>query len=342
MGKETAQAPGRMLRHLRAPLPRAVRGRFGRDLAVEPGDPFLRRRADRLRAEGAARQRRAWRSVSPAATTGCRTNRTWAERTARWPRTSSFARPVRVSEPERLEVLVHELGHFLGAAHTSDQNSVMRPKLGDRRSTCQELPHRLRRPQHARSLTSLPKRCGRGIIWHPSMLSPEAKTAVRGAYMVLAKTIPQDPVATSSIESLGPLPESGPPSIASPELIDGARFVVQAMVAGRPRKPAIARHLQGPQGAALADGRRVDVLLRSPRRGRRAASSAARPRRRLSCWGWAWPWTNRTTSATSRRWPRFGRRSSRTTSGRRGCCSWARPRSASATTWWGTSRCRRR
>ena len=42
--------------------------------------------------------------------------------------------PGQVSEPERLEVLVHELGHFLGAAHTSDKTSVMRPKLGDRQS----------------------------------------------------------------------------------------------------------------------------------------------------------------------------------------------------------------
>ena len=41
---------------------------------------------------------------------------------------------VRVSEPERLEVLVHELGHYLGAAHSAAGTSVMRPMLGDRRS----------------------------------------------------------------------------------------------------------------------------------------------------------------------------------------------------------------
>ena len=36
------------------------------------------------------------------------------------------------SEPERLEVLVHELGHFLGATHQSPETgSVMRPKLQD-------------------------------------------------------------------------------------------------------------------------------------------------------------------------------------------------------------------
>ena len=39
-----------------------------------------------------------------------------------------------MSEAERLEILVHELGHFLGAVHTADGNSVMRPALGDRRA----------------------------------------------------------------------------------------------------------------------------------------------------------------------------------------------------------------
>lgn len=47
--------------------------------------------------------------------------------------------------------------------------------------------------------------------------------------MVLAKTIPEDPVAPSAIASLGTVPQAGPPSLASPELIGGARFVVQAI-----------------------------------------------------------------------------------------------------------------
>ena len=36
-----------------------------------------------------------------------------------------------VLEPERLEALVHELGHFLGAAHSGEKGSVMRPVMGD-------------------------------------------------------------------------------------------------------------------------------------------------------------------------------------------------------------------
>jgi Matrixin len=136
---------------------------------------------------------------------------------------------VRVSEPERLEVLVHELGHFLGAAHTSDQSSVMRPKLGDRRSTAKSFRIGFDAP-NTLVINLIAEEMRTRHIWHASLLSPEAKTAVRGAYMALAKSIPSDPVATSSIESLGPVPQApGPPSIASPELVNGARFVVKSL-----------------------------------------------------------------------------------------------------------------
>jgi hypothetical protein len=38
------------------------------------------------------------------------------------------------SERESLEILVHELGHFLGAAHSPESNTVMRTILGDRQA----------------------------------------------------------------------------------------------------------------------------------------------------------------------------------------------------------------
>ena len=40
----------------------------------------------------------------------------------------------RIGESERLEVLLHELGHYLGAAHSASQSSLMRPVLGDGQS----------------------------------------------------------------------------------------------------------------------------------------------------------------------------------------------------------------
>ena len=40
----------------------------------------------------------------------------------------------RIGESERLEVLLHELGHYLGAAHSASRTSLMRPVLGDGQS----------------------------------------------------------------------------------------------------------------------------------------------------------------------------------------------------------------
>jgi hypothetical protein len=40
----------------------------------------------------------------------------------------------KIGESERLEVLLHELGHYLGAAHSASQSSLMRPVLGDGQS----------------------------------------------------------------------------------------------------------------------------------------------------------------------------------------------------------------
>ena len=138
--------------------------------------------------------------------------------------------PGQVSEPERLEVLVHELGHFLGAAHTSDQNSVMRPMLGDRRSASKAFRIGFDGP-NTLIMSLMAEEMQTRRLWHPSGLSPAAKIAVRGAYMALAQTIPQDPVSTSSIESLGPPPApaglAGGPGF---EIVNGARHVVQAVV----------------------------------------------------------------------------------------------------------------
>lgn len=138
--------------------------------------------------------------------------------------------PGQVSEPERLEVLVHELGHFLGAAHTSDQSSVMRPVLGDRRSAAKSFRIGFDAP-NTLVMSLMADEIRSRHLWHPSALTPDAKSAVRGAYMAMAQTIPQDPVSTSSIESLGPSPAPASASRGpSPEIINAARRVVQAVV----------------------------------------------------------------------------------------------------------------
>ena len=108
---------------------------------------------------------------------------------------------VKVSEPERLEVLVHELGHFLGAVHSAEGTSVMRPTLGDRQSCVRgfrigfDAPNTLAMYLLAEELRSRP-------IFRLSQLPPETKASLRRVYASLAKALPDDPAAPKYLELL--------------------------------------------------------------------------------------------------------------------------------------------
>jgi hypothetical protein len=109
--------------------------------------------------------------------------------------------PQYMSNAERLEILVHELGHFLGAGHIADADSVMRPVLGDRKANALEfrigldpvntliayLVGEQLRTQPVSSLTALP---------------PPTKAVLISAYKDLAASLPDDPVCPQYISIL--------------------------------------------------------------------------------------------------------------------------------------------
>lgn len=99
-----------------------------------------------------------------------------------------------VLEPERLEVLVHELGHFLGAAHSGRPNSVMRPVVGDGRARAKSYQITFD-PHNAEiiRLTARELRDRRVRGFH--QLSAATLKRLRPHYAALVDEAPNDPAA---------------------------------------------------------------------------------------------------------------------------------------------------
>ncbi len=106
-----------------------------------------------------------------------------------------------ISETERLEVLVHELGHYFGATHSMEPDSVMRPKLGDRRSRSKEF-----RIKFDPLNTLILYLVGEEIRYHEidqlSQVSHETKLNLRSVYTELARGFPEDDAAGRFLQFL--------------------------------------------------------------------------------------------------------------------------------------------
>jgi hypothetical protein len=150
-----------------------------------------------------------------------------------------------VSDPERLEVLVHELGHYLGAVHTPDQNSVMRPTLGDRRARLRGFRIGFDAP-NTMAMFLLAEEIRRQPVAGLFQFSPETKAPLRGVYAMLAEAMPQDTAAKKYLALL-----DLPPRLAAqpPERLHGmladARSVVQAVVQAAQRNQQLPERTAG-------------------------------------------------------------------------------------------------
>jgi len=100
----------------------------------------------------------------------------------------------RINERERLEVLVHELGHFLGAAHSPEADSVMRPLLGDDRVN-------LRRfrivfdPVNALAINLFAQQWRDRKVRSLDQIDSPTRSTLTSVYQVLAEAVPGDPAA---------------------------------------------------------------------------------------------------------------------------------------------------
>lgn len=124
-----------------------------------------------------------------------------------------------VSEPERLEVLVHELGHYFGAVHSPEPTSAMRPKLGDR----QALSKKFRigyDPVTTLVVYLVGEEMRNRKIRQLSQMSRPTKLRLREVYSQLMQTLPGDTAPSFYIARLGRL--DAKPKLTNP----AARIIV--------------------------------------------------------------------------------------------------------------------
>jgi hypothetical protein len=155
------------------------------------------------------------------------------------------------SEPERLEVLVHELGHFLGASHSGESESVMRPRLADGKALASNFHVRFD-PLGTLAMCLVAEEMHLRGARTVRELSPGVREQLVRIYGEAGRALPDDPAAAEMIRQmqLTPLPEgkAGAP-VASGKLAESARQVVAAV-----RQEAERNHRLPARGSGGAGG----------------------------------------------------------------------------------------
>lgn len=152
-----------------------------------------------------------------------------------------------VSARERLEILVHELGHVLGAVHSNEPDSVMRPHLGDRRSNAKQFEIKFD-PGNAFCMFILGEELRWGRAASFDRVDPSAKQCLRAAYQSLAEGAGEDRTATHYLALL----DGGRPASTKIEL--PSAWVRDAAAVRRAVAEAARRNAELPAGPGRAPG----------------------------------------------------------------------------------------
>jgi len=107
----------------------------------------------------------------------------------------------RNSERESLEILFHELGHFLGAAHSPEKNTVMRTILGDRQARVARF-RVVFDPLNTMAMCLVSQELALRADVRFWQLAPATSSALGAIYTDLAHAMPSDPAAPEYLRRL--------------------------------------------------------------------------------------------------------------------------------------------
>lgn len=164
----------------------------------------------------------------------------------------------RVGEAERLELLVHELGHYLGAAHSVEPDSVMRPVLGDNPVRLKEWKIRFD-PLNTLAVAMIGEEVRRRGVREVSAVSPARRRRLAQVYATLNGLAPDDPTAARMLALVGGKAGANADDAVRPaeRLAAAAARVVQEVTR------AAAANGKLPPSQRLAGGELTDRLIRA-------------------------------------------------------------------------------
>ncbi len=138
-----------------------------------------------------------------------------------------------ITETERLEILVHELGHVLGAAHSADDNSAMRPKMTDRRARARSFRITFD-PLNTLAMSLVAEEIRLYEAHSLVQFRPTTHTKLRSLYLTMSKALPDDKATArlvTVLDRLAEVRESHPATGAAPSpLVTATQTVLQAIV----------------------------------------------------------------------------------------------------------------